>query len=154
MQIKLLADCQEYILQLAELWYEEISKHWVPNASIERAKNSLKNHLNRDELPQTLVAIQNNEPIGMASLRINDGLSSTYTPWLGSLVVNPVCQNKGIGAQLIDSIKAKARTIGYRQLFLLAFDSTIPNWYEKLGWKFVEMDKLFDHPVTVMRIEL
>ena len=37
-QIQPLSDCQEYIPSLAELWYEEITKHWAPDASIEKVK--------------------------------------------------------------------------------------------------------------------
>ena len=76
MIIKSLTTCPETIPQLANLWYEGISKHWVPNASLERAEASLKNHLNSDKLPLTFVAFQENQPVGMASLRDKDGLSS------------------------------------------------------------------------------
>jgi hypothetical protein len=75
-EIKLLADCKEFIPQLAVLWYEEISKHWVPNASVERAEQNLIKHSNLNAMPLTFVALYQGGPIGMASLRENDGIRS------------------------------------------------------------------------------
>lgn len=44
----------------------------------------------------------------MASLRINDGLELDYTPWLGSIVVDPAFRSMKVGEYLLDSIKNKA----------------------------------------------
>jgi len=55
-----------------------------------------------------LVAFYDNQPIGMASLRINDGLELDYTPWLGSIVVDPAFRSMKVGEYLLDSIKNKA----------------------------------------------
>jgi len=35
-EIKFLTDCQEFIPALGTLWYEEISRHWVKDASMAR----------------------------------------------------------------------------------------------------------------------
>ena len=43
-EIKFLVDCKQHIPSLAELWYEEISRHWVADASIEKAKDRLIAH--------------------------------------------------------------------------------------------------------------
>lgn len=152
LEIKLLADCQQHIPYLAQLWYEEISKHWVPNASIERATQNLVKHANHEILPITLVAIENGQPIGMASLRANDGIQPEHTPWLGSLVVSPQHRHRKIGEQLIEAITQEALARGYHRLYLLAFDPTIPQWYAKLGWRGIGEDQLFGHTVTVMEI--
>lgn len=73
-EIKLLVDCLQHIPVLAELWYQQISRHWAPNASIERAKQNLIKHANYEQLPMTFVAFDNNQPVGMASLRaLEDG---------------------------------------------------------------------------------
>ncbi len=154
LKINFLADCQQHIPYLAELLYEQIGKHWAPNASIARAKENLIKHANYNQLPLTLVAFINDKPVGMASLRVNDGIQPDRAPWLGSLVVDPAFQNQGIGRTMCDAIKQQASMLGYNTLYLLAFDQTIPNWYEKLGWESIGLDKLFNHPVTVMSIKL
>ena len=153
-EIKLLADCLEHIPFLSKLQYEQISKHWVPNASIERSTESLLKHTNREKLPMTLVAFNKDNPIGMASLRENDGIQPDRTPWLGSLVADPLHRNQKAGEWLIEAIKQQAIIFGYDKLYLLAFDLTIPHWYKKLGWKSIGSDRLFCHPVAVMDIKL
>jgi len=153
-EIKLLVDCLQHIPNLAELWYEQISRHWAPNASIEKAKQNLLKHANYDKLPMTFVALENDQPVGMASLRENDGIQPERAPWLGSLVVDPTYRNQKIGEQLIDAVKRHAVLLGYPKLYLLAFDQTIPSWYTKLGWKSIGIDELFGHPVVVMDIKL
>jgi hypothetical protein len=47
-EIKHLIDCQEYIPSLATLLYEEVGRHWIDDASIEKTKMRLLTHLNKD----------------------------------------------------------------------------------------------------------
>lgn len=54
-----LTDIPTAIPRLAELWYERISRDWVPNASVARCESGLHAHLNHDTLPMTLVALEN-----------------------------------------------------------------------------------------------
>jgi N-acetylglutamate synthase-like GNAT family acetyltransferase len=152
-KIRWLADCQHHINDLALIHFEGISKHWVPEASPEKSCQSLIKHATH-HMPFTLVAEIHGKAIGMASLRVNDGLSTEQTPWLGSLVVDPTYQGQGMGEQLIEAIKKEAQTLNYDKLYLLAFDPTIPSWYLRLGWEKIGMDKLFGHPVTIMQINL
>lgn len=150
LEIKLLSECQTYIPTLADLWYEEISRHWVPNASVERAQINLIKHVNHEKMPMTFVALYENKPVGMASLRESDGIQPEHTPWLGSLVVHPNYRKQRIGDALIEAVKSQAKHFGYKKIYLLAFDSTIPDWYVQLGWKKIGNDILFNHDVTVM----
>lgn len=152
--IQKLVNCQGHIPTLAKLWYEEISRHWVVDSSVEKAKQKLIAHANSDNLPIAFVALHDNQPIGMACLRENDGIRVGVAPWLGSLMVNPSFRGYKVGEMLINSIKCEARKLGHQVLYLLAFDPKIPEWYARLGWKNIGDDKLFDHRVTVMNIIL
>lgn len=153
-KIKLLADCQEHIPTLAKLAYEEISRHWVPDASIEKVKNRLLSHLNKEKMPLAMVALHGDSPVGMACLRETDGIRPGITPWLGSLVVDPKFRKMKIGESLIEAIKKQAKIFRYDILYLLAFDPTIPDWYTRLGWKTIGEDVLLGHRVTVMSISI
>ena len=153
-EIKLLTDCEEHIPALAKLWHEEISQHWVPDASIEKAKKRLIAHLNKEAIPMAMVALQDGSPVGMVCLRETDGIRPGVTPWLGSLVVNPKFRGQKVGERLINTVKEKAAELGYQILYLLAFNPTIPNWYEKLGWNRMSDDELFGHRVAVMSISI
>lgn len=152
--IKLLADCPEHVPALAQLWYSELGQEWIPKSSVAKAVTVYNEHLNTDAMPLTYVAIINNEPIGMVSLRDNDGIRDDLTPWLGSLIVHPDYRSQGIGNMLIEVTKQRASEMGYTTLYLFALDRMIPNWYKKLGWHYIGMDKLYHHPVTVMEIEV
>jgi hypothetical protein len=51
-------------------------------------------------------------------------------------------------------IHRKGKAISFEQLFLFAFDPTIPEYYQKLGWQKIGLDQFKEHPVTVMEIGL
>lgn len=93
-------------------------------------------------------------PIGMCSLRKDDGVRPDLTPWLGSFVVDPKYQNQGIGKMLIDAVMRKTKELGFEKLYLFAFDATITQYYERFGWKKIGMDEFKSHPATVMEVEL
>ncbi|KTD53472.1 GNAT family acetyltransferase [Legionella santicrucis] len=139
---------------LAKIWHEVLGQIWAPDVPISRVEENLKNHLNMEQLPLTFVAFHQNQPVGMCSLRINDGIRPDLTPWLGSLVVSPHYQKQGIAQMLIDRTKEKALLMGYKTLYLFAFDSTIPDYYHRLGWNKIGMDECRGHPVTVMEHSL
>lgn len=153
-ELKSLVDCREYIPILASLWFEEISRHWDKNASIEKAKDRLFLHLNTDKMPMAIVAVHNGSPVGMACLRETDGIRPGVSPWLGSLVVNPKFRGAKIGETLIEAIKSHAKEQGLDTLYLLAFDPTIQNWYMRLGWQYIGDDELLEHSVVVMSISI
>ncbi len=153
-QIKLLSDYPEHVPELAKLWYEELSRHWNPQASVEKATQLLTDHLNTDKLPKAYIALCDDRPIGMVCLRETDGIRPFDTPWLGSLVVHPNYRGSKVGETLINEVKTVAKSLGFTTLYLLAFDLTLPNWYARLGWKFIGHDQLLGHQVSVMSIDL
>lgn len=139
---------------LAKIWYQVLGSIWVPDIPIDRVKQRFVEHLNGDSIPLTFVALLNDKPVGMSSLRESDGIRPDLMLWLGSLVVAPDYQKQGIGEKLINATKEKARQLGFEQLFLFAFDPTIPEYYRKLGWQKIGLDHFTEHPVTVMEIGL
>lgn len=153
-QIKLLAECPEAIPALAKLWLQEIGNPWIPGANLADAEQNFHQHANQSALPMTFVALHSSEPIGMCSLRRDDGLGEQLTPWLGSLIVHPAYQKKGIGTTLINVVKQFAANLGFSKLFLMAFDPKIADWYERLGWERIGEDELFKQPVKLMATSL
>lgn len=147
---QLLADCPEHIPALSQLYFEELGHPWVPGADLARAQASFQEHLHRDTLPLTLVALHGNIPIGMASLRDNDGIRDDLSPWLGSLVVDPDYRRRGVARSLITNILQLAHGMGYAHVYLFALDPTLPAWYNLLGWREIAKDEFRQRPVTVM----
>lgn len=75
-------------------------------------------------------------------------------PRLGSLVVSSEYQNRGIGGLLIQTTIEKAQQMGFENLYLFAYDKTIPDYYQRLGWNIIGLDNFKGHPITVMDIGL
>lgn len=153
-KIDLLKNYPQTIDALAQIWYQVLGRIWVPTISIEQVKQRFLEHLNDNKMPLTFVAFCDDKPVGMCSLRENDGILPDLMPWLGSLVIDPDYQKQGIGEQLINATKQKAEQLGFNQLFLFAFDPTVPDYYEKLGWHKISLDRFKGHLVTVMEIKL
>ena len=139
---------------LANIWHEVLGKIWVPDVPAHRVIARFADHLNDQDLPITFVALDGEIPVGMCSLRENDGIRPDLTPWLGSLVVDPKYQKQGIGKMLVDVAVRQAKECGFKKLYLFAFDPTIPEYYERLGWRKIGMDEFKSHPVTVMEVDL
>lgn len=153
-KIDLLKNHPNTIPALAHIWHEVLGKIWVPDVLVERVITRFAEHLNEQALPITFVALDGDLPVGMCSLRENDGIRPDLTPWLGSLVVDPKYQKQGIGKMLIDVTVRQAKELGFEKLYLFAFDPTIPEYYERLGWSQICMDEFKSHPVTIMEVEL
>lgn len=153
-KIELLKQHPTAIPMLANMWHELLGRIWVPDVSIERVIARFHEHLNDDVMPLTLVALDGNTPVGMCSLRENDGIRPDLMPWLGSLIVDESYQGRGIGQLLMNATKDKAKELGFEILYLFAFDPTIPEYYQRNGWTNMGMDTFKSHDVTVMMTDL
>ena len=153
-KIDLLKNHPDAIPHLAQIWHEVLGKIWVPDVPIERVEQNFLKHLNDQTLPLTFVALDDNTPVGMCSLRENDGIRPDLMPWLGSLVITPNYQKQGIAKKLMDATQEKAIELGFKRLYLLAFDPTIPNYYANHGWQKIGIDEFQGHTVTVMETTL
>ncbi|MDP1974728.1 MAG: GNAT family N-acetyltransferase [Alphaproteobacteria bacterium] len=126
-----------------------------PGRAYEKIQQGILDYLNDDRLPITLVALRDNVPIGMASLRVSDGcdhLGPDFTPWLGSLFVVEQERSKGIAARLIQEILLKAKDLGFSECYLLTFEKTLVKYYKSLGWHYLQDDLYNAHSVSIMKI--
>ena len=139
---------------IANMWHKLLGQIWVPDISIETTIQRFHEHCNDTELPLSLIALDDNQPVGMCSLRKNDGIRSDLKPWLGSLVVDKAYQRQGVARLLIDAIKNKAKEMAYETCYLLTFDPSLPDYYRRHGWSKIGMDSLKGHEVAVMQINL
>lgn len=150
LRLDLLANHPEALPELIAIWLNVLGKVWLPQISFSDLEKKLKTHMNHTSLPLCMVAFDDNKPVGCAALRATDGIRPDLTPWLASLVVDPAYQNRHIGRLLIDAMKQKACYLGFHTLYLLTFDSTLPKYYQKLGFQNIGSDTLLNLPVTVM----
>lgn len=150
-KIDLLKNHLHTIPDLVKTWYDGLGKIWLPDVPLQEVARRFHEHANSDKMPLTYVALHEGQFAGMCSLRENDGILPELTPWLGSLAVKTEYQGQGIARKLIEIVKQEAKKMGFTELYLFAFDATIPRYYESLGWKIIGMNKYKEHSVTVMK---
>jgi GNAT superfamily N-acetyltransferase len=148
-----LADSPEFVQTCARWSFEEWGKY-NPAATLQKRIEDFQAHCNKDHIPISLLAVIDNHPVGMASLRANDGIRPDLTPWLGSLYVDAQFRGMGIGELLIAQIRTKTIALGYKELYLLTFEKSLPSWYSSIGWQEIGKDLLLNNPVTLMKITL
>src|SRR5690554_4097576 len=97
MQIQIinLAERQEFIDIVSQwLW-----KEWASDKPLEYIKYSTLHNIQTDRVPMTYVALHGDEPVGTASIWMNDlKCRQDLYPWMASLFVIENMRNKGIGA--------------------------------------------------------
>jgi len=152
-KIELLKNHPYVIPMLANIWHEVLGKIWMPEIGIEEIESLYYEELQHD-MPLTYIALDDEIPVGSCTLELNGGIRPDLGPWLGDLVIDPIYQKQGIGKMLVDVAVLKAKELGFEKLYVFAFDPTIPQYYERLGWKKIGMDEFKSHPVTVMEIGL
>lgn len=152
-KIELLKNHSEVIPKLSKIWHEVLGKIWMPEIGIEEIESLNYKELNQD-MPLTYIALYGDTCVGSCTLQLNDEVRPDLGPWIESLVVDPRYQKQGIGKMLLDVTVKKAKELGFKKLYLFAFDPTMPKYYQRFGWKTVGMDEFKSNPVTVMEISL
>jgi GNAT superfamily N-acetyltransferase len=140
--ITLLKKHPEYASILAFWAYRE----WYKTRSIpfDLIIKSYKERINHEQMPMTWIAIEDDIPAGMVSLKENDLWSrKNLNPWLASLFVLPEYRNRGIGYLLIKQVIEKTKMLQYPSLYLFTNSDNIQleKYYTKIGWLFLEEAK-------------
>lgn len=101
-------------------------------------------------VPVVLVAVENGEFIGTASLISDDELPDAKEPgpWLAAVYVVESHRSRGVGRRLVREITARAVDLGCVSVFL--YTESGRAWYESMGWQTLRVATLAGHEVTVM----
>ena len=151
-EILYLADCPEVLPALARWVCEEFGR-FDPSKTVEGVERMLRERLNRDRLPLTLVAFIGPKPVGSASLQTLELPSHPqYAHWLGTVFVRRPHRNRGIGSRLVERAVQEAERLGVRELHLHTPDRE--SMYARLGWTVVERTRYRNQDVAIMRLEL
>ena len=121
------------------------------NDSFEKVKCNLEHSLCTERLPQTYVAIIDNEPAGMYQLAMSDDLDSRpdIYPWLINVYVDEKFRGKNVCKELMNTVKENAKKANFTELFLYTKHIGL---YEKYGWEFVEEVRTFKEDSPVERL--
>jgi GNAT superfamily N-acetyltransferase len=147
--IKYLADCPEVIPTLASWVFEQWGRqNKMESASVPMALFSKR--VNRDRIPLALVAFLDSQPVGTASLKVQEMTTHTHLLyWLGEVYVAEPFRSRGIGAELVSRATDKARDLGIETLYLHTPDKS--GFYSRLGWEEMERTIYHEHEVAIMK---
>lgn len=149
----------EFFAQVAQWHHQECERQGL-KSSLALRQQRLVMHVRDNNIPKTLIALQNNQLVGCVSLVDYTYRSSERMPkvttespvWLSNLFVQENYREQGIGNQLIDAAKHYAQSLGLDELWLSATDYT--DYYQKRRWEIVRRTKLGGRQVNVMRVGL
>lgn len=96
--------------------------------------------------PHCVVAVEDGEIVGTASVVIDDELpgASEPGPWLAAVYVLPAHRGRGAGRALVETVSARVEG------GLWLYTESEAGWYESMGWERIRDSELNGHPVTVM----
>ena len=101
-------------------------------------------------LPVSLVALEENELLGMVSLIFNDLPGYEHlNPWLASLLVLPEHRKKGAGSRLV--CEAERLLVLNQVARAYLFTELASSFFEKLGWHAIEKATCNKHPVVILK---
>jgi GNAT superfamily N-acetyltransferase len=150
--IDYLADHQDAIPTLAE-WHHHQFRHLSPGSTVERCGSRLRAQPGRRQIPTTVVALADGQPLGSASLVAHDmAIRPELSPWLATVFVAPEYRRQGIGASLVRRIVEEAAALGAERLYLYTPDKE--GFYSRRGWRTVERVDYRDHHVAVMAYDI
>jgi len=128
---------REFIPTLAE-WHQREWGYLNPMKTVASRVEEFEAHLSEDLIPSTIVAMEDDELLGSASL-VESDLDSRpeIGPWLASVYVCPQHRRRGIGGQLVRSIDELAHdSEEFDALHLYTTDRE--DFYLHLGWSVAE----------------
>jgi len=151
MKIEFLCDEIQHAPAVTRWIFNEWVKHRVSDMTYEQLLGRIQN-CHKDKFPIRLVALIDGKCVGTIALVENDLKGKSHTPWLAALYIDPDYRNQKIGMQLTERLKAVAKELGYKELYLRT--ETASDYYRKLGWEFVESYKDKDLTPDVFKTKL
>lgn len=147
-KLSLLANHLELIPLLAN-WYRQEWGHLSPDRSLEEWIQRLAERAHRDRIPLTVIAFEDDQPVGLASLVAADmDTRRDLSPWLAGVYVAPAYRKRGFGSDLVMDIEERAAGLGIETLYL--YTNSAQRLYERLGWLEIEREPYRGREVVIM----
>jgi GNAT superfamily N-acetyltransferase len=151
-KVKHLAKHPDIIPTLAAWVYNQWG-HWMsPDTTLETLCREFERRTVPGQIPEAFVAVENDVPIGTASLVVHDLADrKDLSPWLAAVYVAPEFRNRGTGSALVRTVMDEALALGIEEFYLFTPDKV--SFYSRLGWKVLEHRERHGEDVTVMVYE-
>lgn len=141
-----LADFPHWLPVIADWFYTSWRELYGEKTQAE-VEQCIAGWLGRDRIPTALVAVADDEVIGIVALKDKDQQFGIL-PWLSGLYVVPARRHCGVGTRLLRAAENKARSIGLSKLYLYTQKSEA--FYGAYGWQVHQHVSLSQTKVSVM----
>lgn len=154
MTIDYLVNQPQFLDEVARLsWREWQDIYDQRGQTLEHSRKNYQDRMRIDRLPLTLIAHEDDNLLGMVSLKFHDmDTRPDLDPWLGGLLVLPQSRNRGIGTMLMHRATEEARRLKIPRLYL--WTATAESLYRKLGWRVLDRSQYFGLEAVVMELEI
>ncbi|WP_138752127.1 GNAT family N-acetyltransferase [Paenibacillus sinopodophylli] len=121
-----------------------IIRNWISVSPADEAlsnylKHITENDVNKYAVPMMLIALLDEEPVGVISLMNENGcMDSSFTPWIAHFFVVEEQRSRGIGTYMHNYLLEEALTMGYEKVYI-AVDQA--DYLEERGWNYLESKK-------------
>jgi GNAT superfamily N-acetyltransferase len=152
MKITCLANHPEHVSTVAK-WVMDEWGHESPGMTQESLEEKFRTHLKRKAIPLTLLAMDEERPLGTASLVFYDMKDrQDLSPWLAAVYVLPEHRGKGIGLKLVKSIELLSANLEVEKLYLFTPDREA--FYAHMNWTVLERTRHREKDVVIMAKEI
>jgi len=152
MDFVFLADREDAIATIAG-WYFAEWGH-LTKLSVEAVAAKMRDALNRDKIPLLVLAVEDNEILGVAELKYREmPIYPDKEHWIGGVFVPPAHRGKGIASRLANRLVDIADSLGVRTLHLQT-ERLDGGLYARLGWAASEQVNYRGLDVLVMEKRL
>lgn len=130
-------------------WQQDAWGHLNPTLGFAGRCEEVRGECGQGGVPSVFVALIGNQPVGTASLTVDDmDTRPELAPWLASVFVLPEWRGRGIASRLARRVEEEAREAGIATLYLYTPDQQA--LYRRLGWEDREALHYRGEDVTVM----
>ncbi len=138
----------EHLHALAQ-WHQQEWRDGGRSVPITRRLQRLRSHLKDDALPNTWIALQDNELVGSVSL-VDYVFQQEHdtSAWVANLFVIPPLRKQGLGRQLLQYAEDQAEQADLQRLFL--FTPNLKAFYQQSDWDFLHQARVQGQWVDVM----
>lgn len=125
----------------------------LPLPALGHALRELRSHTRPACVPTTLLALEDDDWLGSASLLQNGrGRARAHSPWLANLYVKPAARGRGIGRALVARCIADAAANGVQTLYLYCMEALV-DYYQAQGWRRHDRVSLSGIEVSVLAVD-
>jgi GNAT superfamily N-acetyltransferase len=139
------------LVDVVARWHWDEWGHTDPGGSLQSWTEGLRQRTNRDRIPATYVALDEDELLGSVTLVEHDmSTRLDLSPWLAGVYVKPERRGQGVGSALVRHATECAAQMGVQRLYL--YTRSAQGFYEKLGWQHLAEDHYEGRRVSIMQI--